>query len=121
MEFPSEAFVENSISKYFIKLGYRLVKEIPHLDLNFIKQKEEWRIECKGRTQNNTVDFHTLIGQIIRRMDTPNSNYGVGLPDIKSYQTQISKVPDYARSLLPLTVFWVKSDGEVITEKLTKS
>src|SRR5881628_2710774 len=52
-----------------------------------------WRIEAKGMTRNTTIDFNTGLGQLLKGMDDPEAQYGLALPDIRSYRIQAAKIP----------------------------
>ena len=116
--FPSEDFVKESIKKYFEKQGFNEFHTIKYLDLQLRKGNQEWRIECKGETANVTVDFNTLLGQIIKRLDYPKIFYGIGLPYTSKYANQIATIPQYARKILPLKIFLVSEKGKVMEETL---
>lgn len=119
-EFPSEAFVQKSVERYFKNQGFSILEKIPYLDVHAKKEDEEWRVECKGKTSVIGLDLDTGIGQILRRMNDENANYAVAIPDIPGFRNATARLPKRVRRILNLHWIWVKENGEVEIEKCSE-
>jgi len=108
MDFPHEGFIQNTLESYFDKKGF-IVESIPYTDYAGIHMEtgEKWRIEAKGFTSNVGLDFRTGLGQLIQRMDDPNANYGIAIPNIPSYIRQVEQIRPWVRKKFELHVLVV--------------
>ena len=114
MDFPHEGFIQNTLESYFDKKGF-IVESIPYTDYAGIHMEtgEKWRIEAKGFTSNVGLDFRTGLGQLIQRMDDPNANYGIAIPNIPSYIRQVEQIRPWVRKKFELHVLVVSEEGDV--------
>lgn len=110
--YPNEAFVQQSVEKYFFDSGFVATKA-KHIDLLCSKGDIVWQIEAKGHTKSIDVDFHTLLGQILRRMDDPNKQYGIALPDTPQLKVRATSIAPWVLSILKLHWIWISVDGTV--------
>jgi hypothetical protein len=73
-------------------------------------------IEAKGEGSLNPMRvnyFLMVLGELIQKMDTPNKQYGIGLPANSQYAHLIIKLPLWIKQHLKLKVFLVKKlNGE---------
>jgi hypothetical protein len=115
VDFPYEGFVQKSIENCFSKLGYSQVKE-KHVDFMCINtlKNEKWIIEAKGKTTAIGLDFNTCVGQIIKRMETPNIKYAIAVPKIEQYIKQCKLIKQWIREALNLYWIFIDSDGKMI-------
>ena len=130
--FPYEAFVESKVEQYFRNEEFDVKIDIKKgdiereniscylhgLDILATRGDEEWRIECKGDTANISVNFNTVLGQILRRMDREYATYAVAMPDIQEYRNRVNRVPKLVRKRLSLRWIWVKESGEIDIDEL---
>ena len=85
----------------------------PGIDLDASRGDERWVIEAKGITAEPTLDFHTMLGQIIFQMHDPLIRYSVALPEGDTYRLRWNRLPDLAKQRLGLTALFVAADGTV--------
>ena len=76
--YPYEAFVQESLEKYFMSLGYELKTE-EQVDLIAEKGNERWVIEAKGLTSAIGIDFNTCLGQLVKNIKDENSIYAIAV------------------------------------------
>lgn len=114
MDFPNEGFVQNTIESYFDKKGF-IKESIPYTDYAGVhmETREKWRVEAKGLTGNVGLDFRTGLGQLIQRMDDPNANYGIAIPNIPSYLRQVEQIKPWVREKIQLHILVINEDGGV--------
>jgi hypothetical protein len=88
--------------------------EVKHVDLVCINEKnEKWVIEAKGNSTSVGIDFNTGLGQILKRMDDPDCQYALAVPNIPKYINQLNKVPKRVQNLLGLCWIRVSGDGTI--------
>ena len=78
-------------------------------------------LEAKGEVllQPQQVNYFLgALGELVQRMDDPDSTYGLALPDNRQYRGLVSRLPSFARDRLGLRVFFVsRSLGRIeVTE-----
>lgn len=114
MEFPNEGFVQNTIESYFDKKVF-IKESISYIDYAGVhmETREKWRVEAKGLTGNVGLDFRTGLGQLILRMDDPNANYGIAIPNIPSYLRQIEQIKPWVREKFQLHILLINENGVV--------
>ena len=67
-------------------------------------------LEAKGEVllQPQQVNyFPGALGELVQRMDDPDTTYGLALPDNRQYRGLVSRLPSFARDRLGLSVFFV--------------
>lgn len=71
-------------------------------------------VEAKGRSSSPGLDVDTMYGQLLRRMQHPDSNarYGVVVPS--SALAAALRVPEWVRERLKVDVYAVGPEGAVI-------
>jgi hypothetical protein len=118
--FPNEQFVQEVLEWQFEHLGFHDdLSSNEDLDLAALRDcdQECWRIEAKGDTrENRTNDFHTCLGQLLRKMRDPAHKHGVALPDIPQYRTCVGHLAAFARTALNLHWLIVHQDESMIIE-----
>ncbi|MBI5875908.1 MAG: hypothetical protein HZB81_08745 [Deltaproteobacteria bacterium] len=85
------------------------------------KLGRSWFIECKGNPTNKYEDssrdsyFKTALGQILMRMNSRYSKYGIALPDDdkQSFRKKIKDVPVEIRKKLKLSFFVISTVGTI--------
>ncbi|WP_024834032.1 hypothetical protein [Ruminiclostridium josui] len=114
LDFPNEGFIQDSIEKYFIKLGYKQLNE-KFSDFACVNSntEEKWIIEAKGKTKAIGLDFRTCLGQLIQRMDSRDTHYGIAVPNLTQYINQCRMVKRWIRNELNLYWLFVDKYGNV--------
>ena len=70
--------------------------------VDFQARKDDlcWKIEVKSeykRDAANNNSFLYVLGQILMRMDSPNTYYGIALPKTEKYESLCAKIPQEAK------------------------
>ena len=115
LDFPNEGFVQVAIERYFDECGY-IVQNLTNADLDTVhpSSKDRWIIEAKGDTKSNAgLDFKTGLGQLLTRMDDPDSKYAIAVPYTQKFCQLCGKVPKRVRELLNIYWLFVSESGEV--------
>lgn len=99
--FPNEGFVQES-----------------HAATDYIgthpQTKERWAIEAKGQTTAIGLDFRTGLGQLVQRMDSKDTNYGIAFPDIPQFQNQVAQLAPWVCEALGIHWLAVSSSGDIV-------
>jgi len=113
-EFPCEAFVQAAIEEHFQRLGFT-TDNSGHIDLlcNRPGTAECWHIEAKGRTSQPGLDFRTCLGQLVQRIREKDTRYGIALPDIPQYTSQINTMSAWVIEALGIHWLLVSPDKSV--------
>jgi len=109
--FPNEEFVLWVIEEEFKRRGYDPAPLLHHDLVLEHPEGRRWKIEAKSASANPQVDMNTVLGQIIRRMDNPQSFYGVAFPKGFGYEERFQEVSDWVKQRLNLYLFIVREDG----------
>jgi hypothetical protein len=110
--YPYEAFVQESIEKYFLCLGYQL-KTKEQVDLIADKGNERWVIEAKGLTSAVGTDFNTCLGQLVKSIKDENTIYAIAIPKHAKYKRQCELISDYFRKLIGLHILLVDETSNI--------
>ena len=117
--FPYENYVEASVKRWLISDGFELVTN-GHIDVFAIKTEGQlrrvWHVECKGHTSQNTVDFCTAVGQLLKRMSEPETQYGLAFPDLPVFRKQAAQFAPWVRTTLNLHWMWIDESGAVCVD-----
>lgn len=113
--FPNEGFIQAAIEAHFLRLGF--VQE-SHAATDYIgthpQTKERWAIEAKGQTTAIGLDFRTGLGQLVQRMDSKDTNYGIAFPDIPQFQNQVAQLAPWVCEALGIHWLAVSSSGDIV-------
>ena len=119
VELMSEDEVKEAMSTYLEHRGYSVdVRWGRDRGIDIVATGPEGRlvIEAKGavsRPAQQQNYFLGALGELIQRMDTADARYGLALPDRPQYRGLVNRLPQHARDLMRLLVFFVKADGTV--------
>lgn len=92
----------------------RIRREVEFVDIVAERDGQTLYIEAKGRTSSPGLDVDTMYGQLLRRMQHPESSarYGVVVPS--SALAAALRVPEWIRERLNVEVYAVDPEGAVI-------
>lgn len=86
------------------------------VDIEATHGRQRLLIEAKGEvtSQPQQVNYFLgALGELVQRMDDPNAEYGLALPDNNQYRGLVGRLPKHAVERLGLVVFWVNAKGNV--------
>ena len=106
--------MQRAIEVHFQEAGYTLVTS-GQVDLlcTHPVTGEAWHIEAKGQTTQPGLDFRTCLGQLVQRMDSETSTYGIAIPDIEAFRVQVAKLSSWVVAALGIHWLFVHQDGTV--------
>lgn len=114
-EFPNEGFVQGALDKHFAALGFT-VPGGSRADIDLLNPEtgQHWVVEAKGDTKGNAgLDFKTGLGQLLLRMNEPETMYGVALPDTPRFVALCNRISERVRLRLNLHCLFVDGDSTV--------
>ncbi|HEY59705.1 MAG TPA: MarR family transcriptional regulator [Anaerolineae bacterium] len=115
----SEDGIKEHLQKWLSNQNWRLKiawGNARGIDIEAQKENELWVIEVKGegsRTQMNANFFLSVLGEILQRMNDPNTKYSISLPDIPQFQGLWKRLPYEAKKRLGISVLFINNQGEV--------
>ena len=80
---------------------------------------EKWIIEIKGCGSNYAMRanyFHSIIGEILLRMDDTKAKYSIALPDMQQFRNLWQRFPRLAKDRTQINAIFISSDGAVTIE-----
>jgi hypothetical protein len=87
------------------------------IDVEAKKANERWIIQVKGYESLNLLPvniFVSVIGEVLQRMDDPQSKYSVALPDLEPFRRLWNRFPALSKERTLLTALFISFDGKVI-------
>ena len=114
----SEDDVKVAVKQHLEERGYEVVVRWGRergIDIDARGIDGRWVIEAKGEValQPQQVNYFIgALGELVQRMDDPEANYGLALPDNRQYRGLVARLPQLAFHRLKLTVFFVRRDNE---------
>ncbi len=109
----AEDDVKNAVKAYLEAQGYAVRvawARARGIDIVATRPGSRLVLEAKGEAplQPQQVNYFLgAIGELVQRMDNPDSTYGLAFPDNKQYRGLVSRLPSLARERLGLRVFFV--------------
>jgi hypothetical protein len=86
------------------------------VDIQARRGNVRWIIEVKGSGAYNPMRlnfFHSVLGEILQRMDEPSYKYSIALPDMETFRRLWERLPALARARLGITALFVNLTGSV--------
>lgn len=83
------------------------------------KAGERWIIEVKGcgsRQPMRVNYFLAILGELLQRMDDPNTYYSIALPEINQFEGLWRRLPELAKSRTGISAIFVGAAGRVRIE-----
>ena len=117
--FLTEEQVKIFINDYYKKRGYHTTVAWGHSrGADIIAQKENERIivevkGCGSRQQMRVNYFLAMIGEILQRMDSEESEYYIALPKIQQYENLWHKLPTLAKQRTSIKLILVDENGNL--------
>ena len=109
--------VKAAVRDYLTAHGYEVVVAWGHergIDIE-ARRTGEFLIEAKGEVssqQQQANYFLGALGELVQRLDDPDTPYGLALPDNRRYRGLVDRLPPLARERLNLVVFFVRRSDE---------
>ena len=86
------------------------------IDVEATKNGKRWIIEAKGCGSLNAMRvnyFLSILGELLQRMNDPNAQYSIALPDMKQFRGLWQRLPDLAKSRTRISALFVGTSGRV--------
>ena len=111
-----EDAIKSVLAQFFEQNGWEteVHKDREH-GVDFQAQKDDlcWKIEVKSEYEKNEVNYNSflyVLGQIIMRMDSPNTYYGIAFPKTEQYEKLCAKIPQEAKERIRIFIFIIDID-----------
>ncbi|MEJ5019328.1 hypothetical protein WH297_06185 [Ochrobactrum vermis] len=115
-EFPYETFVEDAVKRWLVDQAFEITRN-GHIDVFAVREENDirqvWHVECKGQTSQNTVDFCTAIGQLLKRINERGHHHAIAFPDLPVFRRQSAQFAPWVLAALNLHWIWVDENGGV--------
>lgn len=86
------------------------------VDIEAHKSGKRWLIEVKGRGSLPAMRvnyFLAILGEMLQRMDDPDADYSIALPDLPQYRGLWERLPELAKARTGITLLVVNKEGIV--------
>ncbi len=109
----AEDDVKKAVKAYLESQGYDVTvawARTRGIDIVATRPGSRLVLEAKGEAvlQPQQVNYFLgALGELVQRMEDPDTTYGLALPDNKQYRGLVSRLPSFARERLGLRVFFV--------------
>lgn len=88
----------------------------PGIDVEATRGSERWVIEAKGpgsRQPMRVNYFIGILGETLQRMDDPEAQYAIALPDLQQYRRLWGRLPELAKKRTKISILLVSLSGEI--------
>lgn len=113
----TEDEVKQGVKEYLEAAGFRVTVAWGRergIDVTAVAGAEVMLLEAKGSAVNPPQQvnyFLGALGELLRRMTSPDATYGPALPDSPHYRGLAARLPVLAWERLRLTVLFVSKDA----------
>jgi hypothetical protein len=86
------------------------------IDAEATKDGKRWIIEAKGCGSLNAMRvnyFLSILGELLQRMNDPDTHYSIALPDMKQFRGLWHRLPNLAKSRTQISALFVSTGGRV--------
>jgi hypothetical protein len=86
------------------------------VDIITEKDNHHWIIEVKGigsRQPMRVNYFSSILGETLQRMDDPDADYSIALPDIQQYRNLWNRLPKLAKQRTQISILFVSEHREI--------
>ena len=86
------------------------------IDIDARRGQERWIIEVKGpgsRSAMRVNYFIGILGETLQRMNDPDAQYSIALPDLQQYRKLWERLPELAKSRTTISLLLVSKEGSI--------
>ncbi len=86
------------------------------VDVEATRDNRRWLIEVKGcgsRPEMRVNYFIGVLGELLQRMDDPQAEYAIALPDMPQFRRLWDRLPKLAKARTGITALFVSKDGHI--------
>jgi len=112
----NEDTIKRKLAKHLKSKGWKV--EVAYgrkkgIDIMAMKGSNRWVIEVKGSgslhpMRNNY--FIAVLGEMLQRMNCPNTRYSIALPDIEKFRRLWAELPDLAKERVKIDCIFVSEN-----------
>lgn len=119
-EHLSEDEVKKYLENWLIGEGWQVQVAWGHsqgVDIKASQGTMKWVIEVKGggSLQPMRVNYFLgVIGELLQRMDEPDTSYSIAFPDIQQFKGLWERLPALAKQRTKITALFVDRNGKVV-------
>ncbi|HNX61524.1 MAG TPA: hypothetical protein PKN45_02695 [Candidatus Limiplasma sp.] len=113
----SEETLKQMLNAWLIKEGWetRVAWGYTHgVDIEARRGFKHWFIEVKGKGSRDAMRvnyFLGILGEILQRMDDPNAQYSIALPDMQQYRRLWQRLPQRVKQNNSLSLILLSETG----------
>lgn len=119
----SEDFLKKHLENWLIQNGWKVQVAWGHsqgIDICAIQDNKRWVIEVKGEGSRQPMRvnyFLAILGETLQRMNDPESDYSIALPDLKQFRNLWDRLPNLAKQRTGISILFVDSSGKITYQK----
>ncbi len=90
------------------------------IDICASKDNKRWVIEVKGEGSRQPMRvnyFLAILGETLQRMNDPESDYSIALPDLKQFRNLWERLPTLAKQRTGISILFVDRSGRITYSK----
>ena len=119
----SEDILKKHLESWLIQNGWKVQVAWGHsqgIDICAVQDSKRWVIEVKGEGSRQPMRvnyFLAILGEIIQRMNDPESDYSIALPDLTQFRNLWERLPALAKQRTRISILFVDRDGNITHQK----
>ncbi len=121
--FLSEDTLKKHLEKWLIQNGWKVQLtwgNLQGIDICAIQDNKRWVIEVKGEGSRQPMRvnyFLAILGETLQRMNDPESDYSIALPDLQQFRSLWDRLPILAKQRTGISILFVDRNGKITYQK----
>jgi len=119
----SEDILKKHLESWLIQNGWKVQVAWGHsqgIDICAVQDSKRWVIEVKGEGSRQPMRvnyFLAILGETLQRMNDPESDYSIALPDLQQFRNLWERLPALAKQRTGISILFVDRSGRIIHSK----
>lgn len=119
----SEDILKKHLEGWLIQNGWKVQVAWGHsqgIDICAVQDSKRWVIEVKGEGSRQPMRvnyFLAILGESLQRMNDPESDYSIALPDLKQFRNLWERLPALAKQRTEISILFVDRNGNITHQK----
>lgn len=119
----SEDKIKKYLEDWLIRDGWIVQVAWGHsqgIDISANRGTKRWVIEVKGEGSRQPMRvnyFLAILGETLQRMNDPESDYSIALPDMQQFRNLWERLPLLAKQRTGISILFVDHNGKIIHQK----
>ena len=119
----SEDILKKHLENWLIQNGWKVQVAWGHsqgIDICAVQDSKRWVIEVKGEGSRQPMRvnyFLAILGETLQRMNDPESDYSIALPDLQQFRNLWDRLPVLAKQRTGISILFVDRSGNITHQK----